>query len=45
LGHEFSFRADYDLWTGFKVQGAVGWLIPVHGTTASEYILQLLYNF
>ena len=45
LGHEISFRADYDLWTNFKIQGAAGWLIPTGGETVSEYVLQLYYNF
>jgi hypothetical protein len=45
LGHEISFRADWDVWTGFKVQGTVGWLIPSKGDTAGEYVLQLYYNF
>jgi hypothetical protein len=45
LGQEISLRADYDIWTGFKVQGQVGWLIPSEGDTAAEYVLQLLYNF
>jgi hypothetical protein len=45
LGQEIHLRADYDIWTGFKVQGQVGWLIPSEGDTAAEYVLQLLYNF
>lgn len=45
LGHEVSLRADYDLWTNFKIQGAAGWLFPSAGSTAHEYVLQLLYNF
>jgi len=45
LGHEISFRADYDLWTNFKIQGAAGWLIPSGGETVSEYEMQLKYNF
>jgi len=45
LGHEISLRADYDLWTNFKIQGAAGWLIPTTGTTVHEYVLQLYYNF
>jgi len=45
LGQEISFRADYDLWTNFKVQGAAGWLIPSEGSTVHEYVLQLLYKF
>jgi len=45
LGQEISLRADYDLWTGFKVQGQLGWLIPSKGDTAAEYVLQLYYNF
>lgn len=45
LGQEISFRADYDLWTNFKIQGAAGWLIPSEGDTVAEYVLQLLYNF
>ena len=45
LGNEFSFRADYDLWTNFKIQAAAGWLVPSAGDTVSEYVLQLYYNF
>jgi len=45
LGQEISLRADWDLWTNFKVQGQVGWLIPSGGDTAAEYVLQFLYNF
>jgi len=45
FGQEISFRADYDLWTNFKIQGAAGWLIPSGGETVSEYVLQLYYNF
>jgi hypothetical protein len=45
LGQEISLRADYDIWTGFKLQGQVGWLIPTEGDTAAEYVLQMLYNF
>jgi hypothetical protein len=47
LGHEISFRADYDLWTNFKIQGAAGWLLPTASgaSTVSEYVLQLYYNF
>jgi hypothetical protein len=45
LGTEIFLRADYDIWTGFKIQGMMGWLIPSSGSTAGEYILQLLYNF
>jgi hypothetical protein len=45
LGHEISFRADYTLWTGFAVQGAAGVLVPDVGVTATEFVLQLLYNF
>ena len=46
LGQEISLRADYDLWTNFKIQTAAGWLIPVGGaSTVSEYVVQLYYNF
>jgi hypothetical protein len=45
LGTEIFLRAGYDVWTGFKVEGMVGWLIPSAGETAGEYILQLLYSF
>jgi len=45
LGQEITLRADYDLWTNFKVQGNVGWLIPSEGSTVSKYVLQLLYSF
>jgi hypothetical protein len=45
LGQEFHLRADYTMWTGFKVQGMVGWFFPSAGDIAGKYILQLLYNF
>ena len=45
LGTEFFVRADYDIWTGFKVMSQVGWLVPSAGDTAAEYVLQLYYNF
>ena len=45
LGNEFGIRADYTMWTGFKVQGMAGWLVPSAGDVASKYIIQLLYNF
>jgi hypothetical protein len=45
LGHEVSFRADYDVWTGFKLQGAAGVLIGKQGVPVPELILQMLYNF
>jgi hypothetical protein len=45
LGHEISLRADWDLWTNFKIQAAAGWLIPTEGSTVGEYVLQLYYNF
>jgi hypothetical protein len=45
FGQEINFRADWDLWTGFKIMGEAGWLIPSTGKTAGEYVLQLLYNF
>lgn len=45
LGHEISLRADYDLWTNFKIQGNASWLIPSEGDTLGEYVLQLLYSF
>jgi hypothetical protein len=45
LGQEFHLRADYTLWTGFKVQAMAGWLFPSNGDIAGKYILQLLYNF
>jgi hypothetical protein len=45
LGQEITLRADYDLWTNFKVQGNIGWLIPGTGETVGKYVLQLLYSF
>jgi len=45
LGHEIGLRADYDVWTNFKIQGAAAWLLVPTGSTVQEYILQLLYNF
>jgi len=45
IGNELSLRMDYTLYTGFKVQSTVGWLIPTRGDTAQEYALMLLYQF
>jgi hypothetical protein len=45
LGNELHFRADYTMWTGFKVQAMAGWLFPSAGDVAGKYILQFLYNF
>ncbi|HEX9898990.1 MAG TPA: hypothetical protein VGC81_07170, partial [Candidatus Methylomirabilis sp.] len=45
LGTEFFIRADYDVWTGFKVMSQLGWLVPSAGDTAGEYVLQLYYSF
>lgn len=45
LGQEIDLRADYTMWTGFKVQAMAGWLVPSAGDTMGKYILQFLYNF
>ncbi|MBI4574340.1 MAG: hypothetical protein HY713_13775 [candidate division NC10 bacterium] len=45
LGTEVHLRADYEIWTGFKLQGQAGWLIPSSGDTAAEYVFQMYYNF
>lgn len=45
LGHELMLRADWDVWTGFKVQGTAGALIPKEGDTTLEFAVQMLYNF
>ncbi len=45
LGNEFGIRADYTMWTGFKIQAMAGWLVPSAGDVAGKYILQFLYNF
>ena len=45
LGTETFLWSSWDVWTGFKVQGLVGFLLPTTGTTAQKYILQLLYSF
>jgi hypothetical protein len=45
LGTEVHIRADYEIWTGFKLQGQAGWLIPSAGDTAAEYVFQMYYNF
>jgi hypothetical protein len=45
LGQEIGLLAEYNVWTGFKVQGFTGWLIPSSGSTTGKYILQFLYNF
>ncbi len=45
LGTEFFLWSNWDVWTGFKVQGLAGFLVPPAGATAQKYILQLLYSF
>jgi hypothetical protein len=45
LGTEVTLRADYTIWTGFKLQGQAGYLIPTSGSVAQEYVFQMLYNF
>jgi len=45
LGVEFFLWSSWDVWTGFKVQGLAGILVPPAGVTAQKYILQLLYSF
>jgi hypothetical protein len=45
LGVEFFITAYWDIWTGFKLQGEIGYLVPPTGQTAQEYVLQMLYNF
>jgi hypothetical protein len=45
IGHEAHVRADYTIWTGFKVQGMAGWIFTNAGDNAGKYILQLYYNF
>ena len=45
IGNELSLRVDYTLYTGFRAQSSVGWLIPTRGDTAQEYALMLIYQF
>jgi hypothetical protein len=45
LGVETFLLAQWDIWTGFKLQGEIGYLIPPAGVTAQEYVLQMLYSF
>jgi len=47
LGQEIGLRADYQVWTGFKLQGFAGWLIPgsSDASPVGKYILQMLYSF
>ncbi|HSD50266.1 MAG TPA: porin, partial [Candidatus Methylomirabilis sp.] len=45
LGAEFFLTAYWDIWTGFKLQGDIGFLVPPTGKTAQEYVLQMLYSF
>lgn len=45
LGTEMHIRADYEVWTGFKIQGMAGALVPTKGDWTQKYILQFLYNF
>ncbi len=52
LGHEIHLRADYTVWTGFKLMGQVGVLVPAgsaptgfQNKTFQEYVFQMLYNF
>jgi len=45
LGQEIDLKAEYVVWTGFKIQGLTAWLIPTKGDTTGKYILQFYYNF
>jgi hypothetical protein len=47
IGSEIGLLATYTVWTGFRVQGFMGWVIPTARAAdpAAEYILQLYYNF
>ncbi len=45
LGLEVFLVSQWDIWTGFKLQGEIGFLVPPAGVTAQEYVLQMLYNF
>jgi hypothetical protein len=45
LGQELDLRADYTIWTGFKIQAMTAWLMPTKGDTTGKYILQFYYNF
>jgi len=45
LGNEFSLRAIWQMYTGFKVIGVVGWFIPSKGDTMGKYGLSFQYDF
>ena len=47
MGQEIGLRADYQVWTGFKLQGFAGWLIPSNSDASptGKYIFQMLYSF
>ncbi len=47
LGQEIGLYAEYLVWTGFKIQGFAGWLVPSGSgnDTTGKYILQFYYNF
>jgi hypothetical protein len=45
LGQEIDLKAEYVVWTGFKIQGLTAWLIPTKGDTTGKYILQFYYSF
>jgi hypothetical protein len=45
LGQEIDLKANYTVWTGFQIQGLLGWLVPSKGDTTGKYVLQFYYNF
>jgi hypothetical protein len=47
LGHELNLKADWQLYTGFKIQGVAAWLIsPYSGQDVQQkYAMQFVYDF
>jgi len=47
LGNEINLKADWQVYTGFKIQGVTAWLIPtVSGqNTEAKYAIQAVYDF
>ncbi|HTX52054.1 MAG TPA: hypothetical protein VMD08_01490 [Candidatus Baltobacteraceae bacterium] len=45
LGTELNLKADWQVYTGFKVQGVAAWLFPTAGDTVQKYAIQFVYDF
>jgi hypothetical protein len=47
LGHEINLKADWQVYTGFKIQGVAAWLISTQSNqdVQQKYAMQFVYDF